>query len=174
MDSEKNTKALSFEFRTAELDDVPQLTQLGMASYGPFQKVLAPENWPQMERFISTEQSYIDLLAISKCFVCQSGKQIIGMAFWVPRGNPTAIFQEDWSYIRMVGVHPDFRGNSLGKKLTQMCIDAAIENKEETLVLHTSEFMAAARKIYEDMGFIQVKELPRIFNKKYWLYQMDL
>lgn len=174
MHSDKNSNSFPLEFRSAKLSDVPQLTQLGMASYGPFQQVLSPENWPQMERFISSEQSYSDLLAISKCFVCQSGKQIIGMAFWVPRGNPTEIFQKDWSYIRMVGVHPDFRGNGLGRTLTQSCIDAAIENKEHTLVLHTSEFMAAARKIYEGMGFVQVKELPRIFNKKYWLYQMDL
>jgi len=48
------------------------------------------------------------------------------------------------------------------------------ELKEKTIALHTSEFMDAARHIYEGLGFIMVKEIPPRYGKRYWLYRLDL
>ena len=96
------------------------------------------------------------------------------MAFLVPRGNPTEIFQGDWSYIRMVGVDPRFSGKGIGRQLTQHCIDFAKSTNEKTIALHTSEFMDAARHIYESLGFTPIKELPLRYGKRYWLYQLEL
>ena len=96
------------------------------------------------------------------------------MAYVIPKGNPTDIFQEDWSYIRMVGVNPNYNGNGIGKRLTQLCIDHAKETGENVVALHTSEFMDAARHIYESMGFKQIRELEPRLGKRYWLYQLEL
>ena len=74
----------------------------------------------------------------------------------------------------MVGVHPDFRGKGIGKKLTCMCIDDARENGEKIIGLHTSEVMDSARHIYESLGFTVYKEIDRIFGVRYWLYKMNL
>jgi len=96
------------------------------------------------------------------------------MAFLISSGNPTDFFQKDWSYLRMVGVHTQHGGKKIGTKLTQMCIDAAKADGEKTIALHTSEFMDAARHIYESFGFTKLKELEPMFGKKYWIYTLEL
>jgi ribosomal protein S18 acetylase RimI-like enzyme len=110
----------------------------------------------------------------STCFLCESNKEIIGMAFLVSKGHPTSIFKSEWSYLRMVGVKPKFGGHGIAKKLTQMCIDLAKETNEQYIALHTSEFMDAARHIYENFGFKQIRELDLQYGKRYWIYLMDL
>jgi ribosomal protein S18 acetylase RimI-like enzyme len=74
----------------------------------------------------------------------------------------------------MVGVNPNYQGQGIAKVLTRMCIDYAKQNNEKTIALHTSEFMDAARHIYEDAGFKVLKEIPPLFGKKYWIYTLDL
>ncbi|MFZ1660070.1 MAG: GNAT family N-acetyltransferase [Flavobacteriales bacterium] len=157
-------------YRVGTVEDIHQLQNLGLASYGPFKEVLTPDNWAKMYSFLAAEGSYTELLSKSTCFVCEHDHEIIGMAFLVPRGNPTEIFETDWSYIRMVGVSPHFRGNNIGRKLTQHCLDHAERTNETVVALHTSEFMGPARRMYEDLGFQEVRELDPRFGKRYWLY----
>ncbi|MDP1816190.1 MAG: GNAT family N-acetyltransferase [Leadbetterella sp.] len=161
-------------YRIAKLQDKAKLKDLGLNSYGQFKNILTEENWSKLNSFLTNENSYSDLLSYSKCFVCETNDKIIGMAYIIPKGNPTEIFQTDWSYIRMVGVNTEFEGKGIGKKLIQMCIDYAKETNENIIALHTSEFINAARHIYENIGFKQIKELEPRLGKKYWLYILDL
>lgn len=74
----------------------------------------------------------------------------------------------------MVGVNPKYAGMGIGKQLSQMCIDYAIETDEDYIALHTSEFMDAARHVYENLGFKKLREIDARFGKRYWIYIMDL
>jgi ribosomal protein S18 acetylase RimI-like enzyme len=162
------------KYRTGTLHDKEKLQNLGLNSYGKFKNILSEENWNRLYSFLTNENSYSDLLSNAACFICETRDEIVGMAYLVPNGHPTDIFQSDWSYIRMVGVNPAFEGKGIGKKLTQMCIDFAKETGESVIALHTSEFMDAARHIYENIGFKQIKELEPRLGKKYWLYILEL
>jgi len=161
-------------YRHGTIDDAEQLRKLGLVSYGQFQTVLSEANWNKLKELLSADKLYSDLLKMSTCFVCECNDELVGMAFLIPSGNPTEIFQSDWSYIRMVGVNPTFKGNGVGKRLTQMCIDLAKKTNEKVIALHTSEFMDAARHIYENLGFKQTSELPSRYGKRYWLYKLEL
>ena len=161
-------------YREGKLKDLDNLKELGLISYGQFKNELTDDNWEKMNNYLSTINSYSDLLNCSKCFVCELDKQIVGMAYLVSKGNPTDIFDKDWCYIRMVGVDPKYSGNGIGKKLTQMCIENAEKNNEQIIALHTSEFMNKARHIYEKIGFKVIKELAPRYGKKYWLYLLDI
>jgi len=66
----------------------------------------------------------------------------------------------------MIGVHPKYRGHGISKKLTQRCIEYTTQHGETILTLHTSEFMDAARHIYESLGFKRIKGLDPIFGKE--------
>ena len=92
----------------------------------------------------------------------------------MPQGNPTPAFQAGWCYIRSLAIAPEFQGKGIARKLTDLCIRRAIATGEQTIALHTSEFMDAARHIYEDMGFKRLKEIDPIFGKRYWVYTLDL
>jgi ribosomal protein S18 acetylase RimI-like enzyme len=124
---------------------------------------------------ISSHKSYSNLLETSECIVCENeSKEVVGMAFLVPNGNPSEIYDEKWCHLRFVSVDPNYRGNGIGKKLTELCIESAIENKEQTMALHTSEIMGSARRIYEKMGFEILKEIEPRFGVRYWLYTFEL
>jgi ribosomal protein S18 acetylase RimI-like enzyme len=161
-------------YREGAISDPAQLKKLALISYGQFQNVLTRENWEKLRTHLTKEELFPGLLKTSQCFVCENANEIIGMAFLVSSGNPTEIFEADWSYIRMVGVHPDFAGKGIGNQLTQRCIDFAKNSDEKIIALHTSEYMNAARHIYENLGFKQIKELEPRYGKRYWLYQLEL
>jgi ribosomal protein S18 acetylase RimI-like enzyme len=74
----------------------------------------------------------------------------------------------------MVGVHPHYTGHGIARRLTEKCIEKAKELKEVTIALHTSEFMNAARHLYESMGFKVLREIPNRLGKRYWLYTLDI
>jgi ribosomal protein S18 acetylase RimI-like enzyme len=106
--------------------------------------------------------------------VCTKEEEIIGAAYLVPAGNPTPVFDEDWCYIRMVGVLPQYRGYGVARQLTKMCIEHAGQANERTIALHTSEFMDSARHLYESLGFRKMKEIDPIFGRRYWLYTLEI
>ena len=165
---------MNLKFRLGKLEDIKQLRAIALLSYGAFEKELTPENWDKFHKNLDSEDFYTKILQIAKCFVCEIDDKIVGVAYFVPSGNPTAIFESDWSYLRMVGVHPDYQGHGIGVQLTQHCIEYAIQTNEQIIALHTSEFMDAARHVYEKLGFKKIKELEPLFGKKYWLYHMAL
>jgi ribosomal protein S18 acetylase RimI-like enzyme len=159
--------------RSGSIDDLDELQKLAVISYSQFKTSLSPENWTTFNNFLHDKQKFIDILNVAKSFVCLDENKIIGVAYIIPRGNPTDLFKEEWSYIRMVGVDPDYRGKGIAKTLTQLCIDHAKQTKEKTIALHTSEFMDAARHIYESIGFKAQQEFS-LFGKRYWLYTLEL
>ena len=125
---------------------------------------------------LTADQTYRDLLNQTKSIVCISTtkNKIIGMAFFVPNGNPTDIYESEWCYIRFVSVDPEFGGQGIGRKLTTMCIDIANRNGEKTIALHTSEMMDKARHIYESLGFTILREIDQRLGKRYWLYTLEI
>ncbi|MCW3121890.1 MAG: hypothetical protein JWQ38_1382 [Flavipsychrobacter sp.] len=111
---------------------------------------------------------------MSDVFVCVDGELIVGMAYLVRKGNPTHVYPAYWCYVRMVSVHPEYRGNGICRQLMKQCIAKAIENGETVMALHTSEIMNDARHVYESMGFQLVKELTPVFGLRYWLFRLDI
>ena len=161
-------------YREGTLADASALRELNIISYSEFAHVLAAAEWAKMNANLHNESRIIELIKLAKTFVCTSGDKIVGMAFFVPRGNPTDIYQDDWCYIRMLGIDPAFRGQGIARELTNRCIAYARQVNEPAIMLHTSEMMPAARHIYESMGFRIFKDIGLIFGKQYWLYKLDL
>lgn len=63
--------------------------------------------------------------------------------------------------IRLLAVAPASRGRSYGVRLTQACLDRARELGVHTVFLYTGTFMAAARHLYEKLGFQHALEFDR-------------
>jgi ribosomal protein S18 acetylase RimI-like enzyme len=166
---------INLTYKQGTIDDLNELKQLAIKSWGQFQSKLTSDNWEKLYNSLTDDKTYTELLDKSNCIVCTSDQgKIIGMAFLVPNGNPTDIYDKEWSYIRFVSVDPDFGGQGIGRKLTAMCIETARHNKEKAIALHTSEFMDKARHIYETLGFTLLKEIDQRLGKRYWLYKLDL
>ncbi len=162
-------------FRQGSLQDLHQIKNVAIAAWTPYQNILAPEHWTSLNNLLNKDQTYIDLLNQSHCLVCETASQeVVGMAFLVPQGNPTAIYESHWSYIRFVSVKPEFGGQGIGRQLTERCIEHARKNKETIVALHTSEIMVKARKLYENLGFKIHRAIPPSLGKRYWVYILEL
>ncbi|HEX6426290.1 MAG TPA: GNAT family N-acetyltransferase [Niastella sp.] len=166
---------MTLNYRAGKIDDLKNIKQLALKSWEQFQPVLTDENWETLSTILTNDNTYINLLNNSQSIICTTEKDtIIGMAFLVSSGNPTDLYDKDWSYIRFVTVDPDFGGQGIGKQLTKKCIDLAKNNGETTIALHTSEIMNTARHIYEALGFTILKEIDQRFGIRYWLYTLDI
>jgi ribosomal protein S18 acetylase RimI-like enzyme len=166
---------MEFKYRQGRISDITDLKNLGVSAWRQFETKLTADNWDKLYNSLSNENTYSDLLNVSDCIICTTvNDKIVGMAFLVPKGNPTDIYDKDWCYIRFVSVDPEFGGQGIGRRLTTMCIDKAKQNCEHTIALHTSELMDKARHIYESIGFRILKEIDQRLGKRYWLYKLDL
>src|SRR5215831_4476393 len=160
----------NLNYRDGLASEKYSLQQLGIRSYNQFSSILSAPDWATMDRFLNNDKMWTQLVNNSKIFVCEEGDKLIGMAYLVPSGNPTHVYPADWSYVRMVGVDPAYRGQGIAKRLTQLCVDYAKRSGEKTVGLHTSEKMDAARHIYESIGFSVYKEIDPIYGMRYFLY----
>jgi ribosomal protein S18 acetylase RimI-like enzyme len=160
-------------FRKGAPAEKKALQQLGILSYSKFASLLQPQDWQTMNNFLHNDSMWEKLVNRSAIFVCETDGKLVGMAYLVPSGNPTHIYPADWSYVRMVGVDPEYRGLGIAKKLTGMCVEYARLSNEKVVGLHTSVLMEDARHIYEDLGFRIHKELDPIYGMQYWLYKLE-
>jgi GNAT superfamily N-acetyltransferase len=55
--------------------------------------------------------------------------------------------------IRMLAVDPARHGRGVGRALTEACIERARAEGRRRLVLHTSDWMPAAKHLYESLSF---------------------
>ncbi len=162
-------------FRRADKQELEKLRELGIKSWTPFKQNLTDDNWKNLYKTIIDPKSYANLLKKAECVVCEDeDKKIIGMAFLVPNGNPTEIYDANWCHLRFVSVDPNYRGKGIGKRLTKLCIEIAIKNNEQTMALHTSEIMHSAQHIYEKIGFKMLREIEPRHGIRYWLYTLQL
>lgn len=165
---------IDYHYRMATARDQAAVQALGIISYGQHAPVLGEENWEKLRTVFANDALWHGLLQTSTCFLCTQGEEIVGMAFLLPNGNPWDIFPAEWAYIRMVGVHPQHQGKGIARKLMEQCIAEATRTGEHTLALHTSEYMNAARSLYEQLGFRVLREIPPRLGKRYWLYTLSI
>ena len=62
---------------------------------------------------------------------------------------------DDVAEMKRLYVRPAFRGNGLGRALTEHVIAAARERRYRTLKLDTLPSMARAQQLYERLGFVE-------------------
>jgi ribosomal protein S18 acetylase RimI-like enzyme len=57
--------------------------------------------------------------------------------------------------IRMLAVRPDAQRRGIGRSLVDACVARARALGREALMLHTTPWMIAAHRLYEDAGFVR-------------------
>lgn len=160
--------------KEAAIGQLKAFKALGIKAYSQYFENLTPENVSTYTNALESDEKWREMLPVATTFACSLGEEIIGMAFLMPQGYPTDIFQADWAYLRLVGVAPEHRGKGIARQLVQLCIDCARQTGEKMLALHSAEIMYPARHVYESLGFKKHKEIGPIYGLQYWLYIMEL
>ncbi|HEX7047380.1 MAG TPA: GNAT family N-acetyltransferase [Gammaproteobacteria bacterium] len=71
----------------------------------------------------------------------------------------TATRVKNASGIRLLAIDPKFRGTGAGRALTEACMQLAREKGHAQVILHTTQAMQIAWKMYEKLGFERAPDL---------------
>jgi GNAT superfamily N-acetyltransferase len=81
-------------------------------------------------------------------------ERILGAVTYVPGLGPYAEFDDaDAAGFRMLAVAPAARGRGVGAALVRACVQRARADRRARLVLHTTQWMTAAHRLYAREGF---------------------
>jgi ribosomal protein S18 acetylase RimI-like enzyme len=78
-----------------------------------------------------------------------------GFAWFIDRGGFGLS-----GYLKLLGVHPDLRGQGVGGVLLDHTEQLTIQAGRQDLLLLVSDFNVAALKFYLDRGYVQVGSIP--------------
>lgn len=104
---------------------------------------------------VARRASEADVLVAAMSSAGRGADEIVGCVTFVPDStSPWSEFLEAGeSGIRMLAIHPDAQGRGVGRTLVHACIARARELGRTSLMLHTTPWMTAAHRLYEDVGF---------------------
>ncbi len=152
--------------------DFEAIADLNVAAYAEFASCLPSGAWEVMQKNL---RNIAERAETAEFMVYRSSNDIIGSVAYCPSGkSDPAIFRLDMASILVLAVHPEHRGQGIGKALTAVCISKAINDKASSIGLFTSERMQSAQHIYRDLGFQQESELPKRLGIRYFLFVLSL
>jgi GNAT superfamily N-acetyltransferase len=132
--------------RPDEQDDVRALLT---EAYQPYATVMGPEVYPRYLTGVLDTSEGRQLVAVDR-------DTVVGAARLYLPGHPTVRLPPDWAWVRAVGVLPSARGTGVGQAIMRHC--AANAGEATALVLHTLDFMRAAIRLYERLGYERAPE----------------
>lgn len=153
------------DFSPADADAV---NAVALAAFAQYAGVYS--DWEALARGVGSMAS---LAESGRIVVAEDPAGIIvgAVAYVGPNAGPRAdFFEPQWPIVRMLVVDPAARGQGIGRRLTQACIDHARRDGAAAIALHTSPAMEAALALYLRMGFRLEKEVPDRFGVPYAVY----
>lgn len=154
----------NLEIRGIRADEHAALGRLLVEVYSRLEGFPSPAEQPGYYAMLADIGAFTDtpaakvLVAIAPELGLVGGVVYFGdMAEYGSGGTATQV--ADASGIRLLGVSEAARGRGAGKALTQACIDLARARGHAEVVLHTTQAMATAWKMYERLGFTRSADL---------------
>ncbi len=153
-------------------EDFGAIADLNVAAFAQFEPSLAPASWQDM---LQNLRNVDERAHSTEFFVCRKGREIVGSVGYCPAGksNPN-IFGPDMASVVLLVVHPQYRGNGLGKMLTAACIARARQDGAGAIGLFTSELMKPAHHVYRALGFELDAALPTRYGIRYFRFVLPL
>ncbi len=138
--------------RPDELDAVALLLKEAYEQYAP---LVPREAW---DSYLQDIMDVRGRMAESQLIVAETHGRVSGAVTLYLNGSTSLSWPRRWAGIRLLGVHPSFRGRGVGKALMDECVRRARDAGIKTIGLHTTTAMDVARRLYEKMGFVRVPE----------------
>jgi ribosomal protein S18 acetylase RimI-like enzyme len=147
------------EIREARPEELAEVEKLVKTAYREFQPLMPAAAWNRwMDNISETLQAPEGVV-----LVAGDRGRLQGAVKFYP--DASQAHQGKWpagaASIRLLAVAPASRGRGYGRLLTQACLDRARDLAIPTIFLFTGTFMAAARQLYEKLGFQRAPEFDR-------------
>jgi GNAT superfamily N-acetyltransferase len=145
----------SLIIRNAKSEELDEVSLLMRDAYLEYKNYFPPEAWRSYSENIMDVHSR---LGISELIVAELNGRIVGAVtlFLDASRSLQEEWPKDWASIRLLAVHPKYRGKGIGRVLMEECIHRCHEQNIKTIGIHTAAIMSVACKMYERMHFIRV------------------
>jgi ribosomal protein S18 acetylase RimI-like enzyme len=142
------------EARPYDFDNVSRLIR---DAYQQYENFLPQDAWKfYVEDMIDVRRR----LNESQLIVAELDGQLAGaVTLYLDAGHSSqGGWPGGWAGIRLLAVHPAYRGRGIGRALMEECIRRCRNQGIATIGLHTTGMMDVARQMYERIGFVRVPE----------------
>ena len=164
--------ATPYIIRPATPGDFPALNRLCVDAYQEFETFLGSANWQKLRDTLSHASS---LSTVGDLLVAETAAGLQGVVLYLPPGSSDGIqIPTEWASIRMLAFSPASRGQGIGKRLTQACIERARRDGATAIGLTTGSMMKIARSMYERLGFQKEADLGSRFGVDHARYVLFL
>ena len=146
----------SLSIRDARQDELDAISQVLLSAYHEYALRYTRKEWEGYSRNIADVRSRT---GSGELIVADLQGRIVGAVTFYPIGSKSGDpWPQGWAGIRLLAVDADARGIGAGRALMEECVRRCRERGIDALALHTSEFMAVAKGMYERMGFVRRPE----------------
>ena len=130
-------------------DEHAALGELTLAAYAAIDPSVVSRDYADELRDVAGRA------AVAEVLVAVVDGAVLGGVTYVPdRTSPAAEFAEDdTAGIRMLAVDAGARRRGVGEALVRACIDRATTADRRQIVLHSTDRMTAAHRLYDRLGF---------------------
>jgi ribosomal protein S18 acetylase RimI-like enzyme len=143
--------------RDARQEELDEISQLLKESYKQYESSMPPLAW---KNYLNDIMDVRGRLEEAELIVAEIGGRLAGAVTLYLKSSKSLPeeWPEGWAGIRLLAVHPEYRGRGIGRDLMEECVRRCRKLGIVTIGLHTTELMAIARRMYEKMGFIRTPE----------------
>jgi ribosomal protein S18 acetylase RimI-like enzyme len=111
------------------------------------------------EGYAAVVADVADRMERAEVLVAVADDRVVGCITYVPGPGPYAEFtDDDAAGIRMLAVAPEAQGRGVGVALVRACVQRARASGRARIVLHSTEPMVGAQRLYEREGFVRAPE----------------
>lgn len=161
---EENAMTVQLTIRDLRAEEYDALGQLMVEVYSHLEGFPTPEEQPRYYDLLTNIGRFTEKKGARVLVAFTPENELVGgivyfgdMAEYGSGGTATA--EKNASGIRLLGIDPRFRGLGAGKALAQACIQLAREKGHAQVILHTTQAMQVAWRMYERLGFERSEDL---------------
>jgi GNAT superfamily N-acetyltransferase len=152
-----NTTSTTFLIRPVRPDEYEALGGLTVAAYHTIPYDMPHQHVYDIQLRDVARRAQTSCVAVA---TTPAGELLGGVTYVSGPDDPySEELREGEAGIRMLAVDPAYHGRGVGRALTEWCLARARADGRRRMVLHTGEWMPAAVRLYERMGFARVPEL---------------
>jgi ribosomal protein S18 acetylase RimI-like enzyme len=158
--------------REAGAEENDRISGLCVLAYGQYARLLSAKEWARMRDSVAAAPRFA---ASGSPLVAETGGALVGFVAYVPpgRSDPT-FFPPGWASVRVLAVHPGWRGMGIGRGLMEECLRRAARDEASHLGLFTSDLSTEARGLYGSLGFVRDTEMAPRYGMPYARYALPL
>lgn len=143
----------AFLVRHATRRELPEIAELIAAAIGTYRGLVSDR---MLELYIARSTEMDERFVQGGLLVAVQYGRIAGTVTFHEDASHAG-FPHDWAGFGTLAVRPQMQRRGVASLLVRRCIAAAIP-LASVVGIHTGEFMAGARRLYEGMGFVRLPE----------------